>query len=365
MTETYFNKLNYTLANEDTSVELAVLPSRVEHAVVVASSGARVVPLLAREPRLLTCVDVSPAQLSLTRLRLAAVRALDHESYLALLGYPCASARVMSASDRKACFWALALPDEDRQRLLPFFEHVAWDAIAYSGTWEHTMRSISGAVRRVLGHHVQRFFSPATLGEHLRYLARDFPLCRWRLLILALGNAAALNALLYKGQHPRKNIPESYYRFYRRGFQRLFEQSRPQENFFLQMLFLGRLEHHEGLPLEADASVFAAAKSALARTELRFQIGDVIELIRTGGTRFDFLSLSDTPSYYPAVRAHDFLQEIKSAASPAARVVPRYYFRVPARLDTSGWARMTDDYRQLIEREKTQIYRIDVWERRQ
>ena len=51
MSQPYFNQLNYTLGNEDTSLELAILPERVGHVFSVAGSGGRVVPLLAKFPR--------------------------------------------------------------------------------------------------------------------------------------------------------------------------------------------------------------------------------------------------------------------------------------------------------------------------
>ena len=44
--------------------------------MAVAGSGGRVLPLLARRPRRLTCVDICRPQLFLTELRVEALRAL-------------------------------------------------------------------------------------------------------------------------------------------------------------------------------------------------------------------------------------------------------------------------------------------------
>src|SRR4051794_7586327 len=96
----YFDALNYTLANEDTAVEHAALRDGEDLVVSVAGSGARVLPLLARSPRELVCVDVSPAQLMLTELRVESVRALDHASFLGFWGYPRVAGAVTGAQRR-------------------------------------------------------------------------------------------------------------------------------------------------------------------------------------------------------------------------------------------------------------------------
>src|SRR6185312_13405629 len=88
MSLSYFNRLNYTLANEDTSLELGLLPEGVPHLMSVAGSGGRVLPLLAKFPKKVTCVDLSLEQLYLTELRFESLRALDHAEFLAFWGYP-------------------------------------------------------------------------------------------------------------------------------------------------------------------------------------------------------------------------------------------------------------------------------------
>ena len=59
MAEKYFNSLNYTIGNEDASLELAVLPEKAQHVFTVAGSGSRIIPLLSKNPLRLTCVDSS------------------------------------------------------------------------------------------------------------------------------------------------------------------------------------------------------------------------------------------------------------------------------------------------------------------
>ena len=88
MSFSYFSTLNYTLANEDTAMEIAMLPDNVNHVATVAGSGGRAIPLLSRSPKKLTCIDLSQEQLYLTELRVEALRALTHSEFLAFFGYP-------------------------------------------------------------------------------------------------------------------------------------------------------------------------------------------------------------------------------------------------------------------------------------
>ena len=68
MSEVYFSKLNYSFANEDTTVEMEILPKGAQRVVCVAGSGSRVLPLLAKKPHKLVCADLSEQQLYITEL---------------------------------------------------------------------------------------------------------------------------------------------------------------------------------------------------------------------------------------------------------------------------------------------------------
>jgi S-adenosylmethionine-diacylglycerol 3-amino-3-carboxypropyl transferase len=72
----------------------------------IGSAGDNVLNLLLREPRGVTAVDVSPAQIALVRLKLAAIRHLPHADFIALLG--------LTPGDRAAIYARLPLDPETR-----------------------------------------------------------------------------------------------------------------------------------------------------------------------------------------------------------------------------------------------------------
>ena len=365
MGESYFNKLNYTLANEDTALELGVLPERTRHVVAIAGSGARVLPLFASGPEIVTCSDRSPAQLALTQLRVESVRALDQQDFLTFWGYPTREGIRLRPEERQAIFDSLPLSDEARAALRPHFEAAAWDSILYSGSWETAMASLARMVTRVMGKKARAFFECRTPAEASSFLAASFPHARWSLLVALLGNASVFNALLYKGRHPRKNVRETYYGYYRRSFDRLFRQAPARQNFFLQLIMLGRLEFTEGLPLEADPAIFDAMKAGIRAAEIRYVEGDVLDTLALARPAVGLVSLSDVGSYFDRRTESGFLQRLGPGLEPAGRVVCRYYFRIPENLDTAGFEDATGEFSDLIAAERTQVYRIHVWKRRQ
>jgi S-adenosylmethionine-diacylglycerol 3-amino-3-carboxypropyl transferase len=355
----YFDeKLNYSLGDEDTSVEFAALPEGARHVVSIAGSGGRVLPLLARAPRKLTCVDISSPQLALTQMRLAALRALEHEEYVRFLGYP---PRPMTPAERQQCFQRLELPAPARSLLERIFQASGWAPIAYLGRFEQTMAQLSKVNRLLTGRAGQGLFEAKNLEEQRAYLASSFPHARFRMVLALLGNATVLNSLLYKGDFPKKNLPGSAYSIYRDIFDRLFTRVLARDSYFLQLIFFGELRHAEGNPLECDPAVYAQARRALGGTEITYVKGDVLEVVRQSGDAVDFLSLSDVPTFFQGPLEQSFLQQLRPGLDRDALVITRGHLRV-VKPDTSGFKLLASPYREAMDREQTQLWQIQIYQ---
>ena len=80
--------MNYTLANEDTSLEYnLVLKLKCKQILAVCGSGGRSLPLLAGSTERLVCTDLSHPQLLLAKLRLATFAKLTREQFLLFWGF--------------------------------------------------------------------------------------------------------------------------------------------------------------------------------------------------------------------------------------------------------------------------------------
>ena len=362
MGQTYFNRLNYTLANEDTALELALLPQDISHLVSIAGSGGRVLPLLARGPKRITCLDLAPEQLYLTELRFQSTLSLAYETFLDFWGYPTSRAPISSV-DRKELFNLLSLSREAKNFLTKHFESKNWESILYDGKWENTFQKLSQAIRTIVGKRGLEIFDCRTLTEQTEYFRDRFPRKRWKLAILLLGNATMFNALLYRGHFPKKNIPEPFSAFYDQVFEHLFNSMLARDNFFLQLVFFGKIVFPEGVPIEAQPEVFRAAKKHLKQCQIEYVSGDAIEQIKRMQNPIGFVSLSDVPSYFSGDRERDFLQEIRPQLATQACVVIRNYLRIPENLDSTGYANVTEKYRSEISREKVGVYHVNIFEK--
>ena len=346
----YFTALNYSLGDEDTSVELGMLHEHAEHVMAVAGSGGRVIPLLARAPKRLTCVDILDEQLALTRMRIEALRALSHESFTGFLGYP---PHAMCAAKREKVFRGLSLTDRDRDYLEKVFSANSWQPIIYLGKFERAMIKLSKIVRLFVGKRGLAVFDFQDQEAQRNYYRERFPHTAWKAVLFLIGNSAVLNSILYKGDFPKKNIPRSAFAIYRDIFHRLLCDLPARESFFLQLVFLGGLVYPEGNPIECDPAVFTAAKQALQHTPIDYHCGDVIEALDGS---VDFLSLSDVPSFFqdPDLE-RNFLQRSREKLSTGGVLVYRGHLRLP-HPETTGFHSIIEPYQALVDREKTQLW---------
>lgn len=356
----FFHGFNYSLANEDSSVELEVLHPDARHVLCVAGSGARMLTLLAKHPRRVTCVDVSPEQLRLAELRVESARALPLDRYLAFWGYP---PREASAEERRDLFAGLRLASSTREFWERVFREDGWRSVLYDGLWERTfakLARVNGMLTRGAG---RALFDARTLDEQRAFLRERFPRRRWLLTLLLLGNPVVFNLMLYKGDFPRKNLPGSPYAFYREVFDRLYDVGPARENYFLQLVFFGRLRFPEGNPIECSPDIYEGIRASLAHTDIVYRQGDAFDVARREGP-FDFISLSDVPSYLRPPREQSFLQDLSPHLEPGGDLVVRFYLRIPEATDRAGYEDLTSRFDGIIAREKVGVYRIEVLRKR-
>lgn len=356
--EYFKNKLNYTLANEDSSLELAIIPAGINHAAAVAGSGARVLPLFAKSPRQVTCIDLSVEQLMLTELRIEAARILSREEFLGFFGYPGGE---VFYQDRQKLFLRLSLTPATKEFFYGYFSAINWESLLYLGRWEKTFNTISRVVRRIVGERVLEIFEKRTRSEQRRFLLDGFPDLRWRMALMTLGNSAMFNALLYRGHFPSNNVASSYYRFYAEAFNRVFAKTLARENFFLQIIIYGALKHPEGNPIECMPGIYERIQAGIREASISYHAGNVIDWFHSTNKKVDFLSFSDVPSYFSDHLAQSFMQDIAPNLNTGSITVVRSYMHRPPNIDLTGYRDITENYAAAIDAEKTQMYLVDVY----
>lgn len=354
------------MANEDTSFEFGLCElTKPKHILAICGSGARFLPLASTRPLKITALDLATQQLALADLRYALMRDYPLDTYLRFFGYPPYDTQ-QHKEERASLFAQLKLKESTRSYFQQLFEHLSWQGLLYEGRWEKTFIGISEGARRFAGKRYHEIFQFLKKGEQDSYFAAKLKSRSWCFIPAAtlffIGNATFFNAFLYKGSFVRKNIPSSYFEFYASAFKRLFAQALTRENFFLQICFLGRLQYPEGNPLEVRPDVYAQAQKALQEgTAIELLAQDVITHASQTNERYDFVSMSNVPSYFAPPIEQEYLQKLKLCLQPGALVVVRCYLRVPEQVDTSGYEDVSALYQELAAAEKMQMYKILVY----
>jgi len=362
----YFNSLNYSIANEDVAFELGICrrikPRKI---LAICGSGARFLPLASTQPEKITALDLATQQLALADLRRSVMQHYSLQDYMRFLGYPPYSTHEYKA-ERAALFSELDIHAETRRYFQQLFRQINWDGLLYQGRWEQTFIGIPKKVRLLVGTAYDNIFQFKTQDEQDRFFAEKLKDRLWAsvpaAVLMLMGNATFFNTVLYRGSFVRKNIPDSYFNFYSSAFKRLFANGLTRENFFLQICFLGRLQYPEGNPLEVHPDVYPLAQKALqGGTQIELVERDVLGFAAKTQDKYDFVSLSNVPSYFSGAAESNYLQSLTRCLNRGALVVVRCYLRIPQGTDTSGFVDVSHEYEELAAKEKMQMYRIMVY----
>ena len=362
MKDAYFSNLNYTLANEDTWLEVEMIRRlKPKNVLSVCGSGGRSLPLAIAGAENLVCVDLAKEQLDLAKLRRACYLKLTRDDYLRFWGFPPFTPEE-GREERKKVFESLDLEVGTRDYFKRLFEAREWCSPLYDGKWEMTFAKIAKLCQRILGRHSKDMFGAKNLDIQHRYFRKAFPKFRWFAVLAVVGNASFFNALLYRGHFVKKNLPESHFDFYRDAYDRLFSRTLARANFFLQLSFLGRILYQDAIPVEAHEDSYSDIQKFLrGSTKVDFVQADLIETASQSTKPIDFISMSDVPSYFSGDVEKTFLQRVKHALSPGAHVVVRSYLRIPEGMDLKNFKDVSDEFQDLIEKEMTQMYRVQVF----
>ena len=357
MAQKYFTGLNYTLGNEDTSTEIELVKHYGPKSIfTVCGSGGRSLPL-AGSALEVTLSDLSKEQIHLAMLREATYKQLSHTDFLSFWGYfPFSDNNFCDA--RKNFFVKMDLPSEVRTYFQDIFAEIDYTSLLYLGKWERTFALLAKIIRTILGRDFDKILRFDDLDAQLKYYKNEFPHKRWKGIIFLLGNKALFNALLYKGDFIEKNSAESHFEHYDNAFKRLFTHDIAQKSFFLHLCLYGKINSLAGVPVEA--SLETHQRVASSKSKISYINEDLITHLKSGKKTYDFLSLSDVPSYFKGDLEESFMQDIRPGLNSGAIVVNRYYLR-KANCNLTDFVDITKEHVDLIASEKVQMYDIYIY----
>ncbi|HZM76541.1 MAG TPA: DUF3419 family protein [Candidatus Limnocylindrales bacterium] len=354
----YFEGLNYSLANEDSQIESDLLPLGVPSVLAVAGSGARVLPLLAKAPATLTVIDLNPVQLALTELRIVLAKSAQRSEFLEFLGY-----RETSAARRLEIFRSLPLSEETQALCQSQADRWAPGGWIYLGKWERHFLKLNRMLRSILGQRIDQIFAAPDLTAQIHAYERHWRRGVFRTFLKVFASDFVFNKFLYRGHFAGSRTDRTETRptwqFLEEEFDRIFRTRLVRQSFFLQLMFLGKVAYEEGLPTETDVKVLAAVQSS--PTQISYAAENLLESI--AHAPYDFYSLSDTLSYLPSADAHAVLSRVHPATPDGARLIFRSFLRAPAVENHARWQRMPADETWAARTDCTGVYRFHFFEK--
>lgn len=334
MTDDFFADINYSSANEDGRTERRALgePLNGGRALCITGSGARALDLLVAEPECVVSIDFNPTQNHLLELKMAAMRAMEYEEYLAFLGLSACRRRretyrrlrgALSAEARG--FWNRHAMRIDR-------------GVIYCGRWEgylHTMarvfHSVKGDVIRGILESADleeqsRRWQAATAGRGWRTLMRLVSLRSiWRHVVREPGIELIPNRVDVAAVIDRRLAAAARRHLFR-------------DCAFGWLILTGRYGG-DALPCHLERCHFDMIKQRLGA--VRILTGPLHDHLQRTSDRYHAFSVSDFGSYAPPAAYRSIWRGMQRTAQPGARVCERLFLvpRAPDRIGGIAFAR--------------------------
>jgi len=308
-----FSAIRYAQCWEDADVLLQALDIQPGHVCLsIASAGDNALAMLARGPRRVIALDLSPAQLAALELRVAAYRELDHSELLVLMGSAPGQNRealylrcrgLLSGSTRD--FW-----DAHREEIAR--------GIGAAGKFERYFALFRTGILPLIHSRrcVERLLAGGSREERLAFYEKEWNTRRWRFLFHLFFSRLVMGRM---GRDP------SFFQYVEGSVaDRILERTRyaltelnPAENPYVQWILTGR--HTTALPFALRSENFDCIRKNLDRLEWHCQsIEQFLQEAR--GTVIDSFNLSDIFEYMSTENYHRLLETLICAGRLGARL---------------------------------------------
>ena len=357
-----FCGLNYSCGNEDYRIDTTLLPENCSHIMSVANTGGQIIPFLAKQPRKLSLVDMSEEQLVIAELRFQTLLLLDYQNFIKFWGYTLWQENL--ASFRKAIISRIPMSNNHRKRMLiNLMESCDYASPLYAGKWDRTAIKLSEFYAKILGKNGLKIFACEDMHEQENYLKNKFPWFRLKSLVFFASCLATLYSVLQKKEVPAHNSTFVFFKEYQRIFTNLFTKTSVRENFFLQLILLGKIAYEKALPLEAQEHIFMCAKRWAPNCVVEFIHDDIITAASKSKFSLNFLDLSNVNSYFEDALKNNYLQNICSGLASGCLVFGRNFLSTTDALNTTGFENISANFTNLFAQDYTQIYDMSLYKK--
>lgn len=339
-----FDHIRYAQLWEDADVLCAALGTRPGGTLVsICSAGDNALAMLTLDPARVVVVDLSPAQIACLRLRIGAIRALEHSEFLELMG--------SRPSDRRAALLRRAMSDADDetrgfwQELEPLVvQHGAGGA----GKFERYFRVFQSYLLPLVHSRrtIDDIFVSRPRPEREVFLDTRFNTWRWHLLLKVFFSNAVMGRM-GRDKAFFDHVDGSLSDHVARRIRHAAVTCDPSENPYLHWIMTAT--HGAALPMTWREEHYATIRARLDRLDIR---QGALEAFVSTGEKADGFNLSDIFEYMSPDVFSEVYGQILSAANPGARLV--YWNMMAPRRVPEAHARRVARQQELEDRLKTE-----------
>ena len=328
-----FDTIRYAQLWEDADVLVDALGTQPGADLVsICSAGDNALAMLLLDPARVIAIDLSRAQLACLELRIAAIRELDHQGFLELLG--------SRPSDRRDMLLKSAIAAVDGEETRQFWREreaaVVSMGLAGVGKFEAYFALFRNRLLPLVHGQKARddIFVPKPRAARQAFLDNTWNNWRWRLLMRFFFSKPVMGRL---GRDPAffDHVSGSAAEHVARRISHAAVELDPSENPYLHWIIKGT--HGQALPLAWRPQHFETLRARLDRIELRHES---LEGLVTRGITADGFNLSDIFEYMDVATFEAVYDQILAAARPSARLV-YWNMMVPRRVPERFSPRIT------------------------
>lgn len=256
------NELIFTQSWEDPHCDQkAVQIGPGKRLMTITSGGCNVLNFLAYDPETVYAVDINPTQGHVLELKMAAMRALDHERFLQFMG-------LKPQTDRLATYQAISRDlSEEARAFWDARREVVESGFLGKGKWEDYTRRSGKMMRLLQGKRlVNGLFQPKTAEEQREYFDKRWD--TWRL-------RQAFNVLYSKRRLAKRGLQDDYFHFddgsksfaenFYKRHRNVMREVPLIGNYFVSLYLLGRYRKLDEVPEYLHPDHYDTIKSRLDR----------------------------------------------------------------------------------------------------
>ena len=318
----FSERISYSSCNEDSKSELEALrigPGK--RLFCITAGGGRVLNLVRDCPQEIVAVDVNPTQNHLLELKVAAMRALGYQPYLAFLGVRPARDRLRVYQDLRPALSGAAGAYFDAH------PEIVRRGALFQGSLERFLVHVARILHIVRPFWIKRLFSCNDIAEQ-RHFLEGWDTRAWRFVGETLCRRSFLELFSRDPGFWRFVPPEVP--LHRRIFDcmhRYLCHHLARESHLLQLVFFARYIYEPAMPLYLLPGPFERIREALKTTQITIVTAPAAAaLANVGDASFDGYSIADVSSYLSDADFGTLMDEVMRTARPEARLCSRGIF---------------------------------------